>query len=672
MKNLKKAVCRLLLFAVLFVTAAPMTTVSAAGSGSVNNMNVVFVLDGSGSMFTTDKDQLRFEAVELFLGLSTESGNYMGAVVFDDHIILKRDLARIDGKADKNELSKEVRKAVSNGDTDIGSAILEAVRMLKQSGNSGLPSAIILLSDGNTDLPKDRTGDKLTESWRRKAAAIDYARQKEISIHSVCLNANGKAKKEELQEISDATGGTCVEVKRAKDLKDVFNQFYNIIYSTKTMNLVDTKIPKSGELKVPFTIPVIGVKEANIIINTMNPDTSYNLFHPQGYGYTRAELEDMVIRAKTFTVIKIEKPQPGDWELVVRGASKDQVKIDMVYNTDLTLELDKTQIQTNGQKVLWQLSVQVANEGTVVTNEEVYKQYPFQAVLTDKSTGDTTKLELTADGAKRIAEFETEGYGKYKVQAFCEIDDMKVRSGALTVQKANTAPEWRQDPIVIDKKIHLFSKNRYTLDLNTLAADAEDDRLEFQIEDSGYDEEEVRIEDGSKLTVKIKSCENGSLTVAAVDPAGASAQARIEIKTTSVTGRMVLFILCILLLAAFILCIPLLRSYLSIVRGTVQILTYGGEGTDLPVTFDGEKGRMLLSRQIHPSQNIGIRLEKCYLTAGEKNSCIYLISSDGYYSDQDGGQKKKKIRIRAGVEVTISSDIDFTNGMRIIYMPYQE
>ena len=652
MKKIRKAVCSLLLFAAFLMTVFPALTVSAAGTGSVNNMNVVFVLDGSGSMYTTDKDQLRFEALELFLGLSTESGNYMGAVVFDDQIILKQEIQPIQGKADKSELSGKVRKAVSKGDTDIGSAVLEAVRMLKQSGSPDLPSAIILLSDGNTDLPKDRTGAKLAESEHRKAAAIDYARQKEISIHSVCLNANGKAKKEELQEISDATGGTCVEY--------------------KTTNLFDTKIPKSGELKVPFTIPVIGVKEANIIINTLNPDTTYNLFHPQGYGYTRAELDQMVIRAKTFTVIKIEKPEPGEWELVVRGARRDQVKIDMVYNTDLSLNLEKKEKQTSGQKVLWELSVQAANEGTAVTNEKVYKQYPFWAVVTDPSTGDTKKLELSADGAKSVAEFETEGYGKYKVQAFCEIDDMKVRSNALTVQKANTLPEWKNHPVVIEKKTHLFSKSLYTVDLNTLASDAEDSSLDFQIVDSGFGEEEVFIEGGSELKVKIKSCGSGSLTVAAVDQAGAASQVQIEIRTSSITGIIVISMILAILLIAFVLCLPIIRSYLAVVRGTIQILTYGEEGTDMPVTFDGEKGRMILARQLHPSQDIGIRLEKCYLTAGEKNNCIYFVSADGYYSDQDAGQKKKKICIRAGMEVNISSDMDFANGMRIVYMPYQQ
>jgi len=104
MKKISKAVCSLLLFAAFLMAVSPALTVSAAGTGSVNNMNVVFVLDGSGSMYTTDKDQLRFEALELFLGLSTESGNYMGAVVFDDQIILKQEIQPIQGKADKSDL----------------------------------------------------------------------------------------------------------------------------------------------------------------------------------------------------------------------------------------------------------------------------------------------------------------------------------------------------------------------------------------------------------------------------------------------------------------------------------------------------------------------------------------------------------------------------------------
>lgn len=683
MKNIKKAGCRLYtaaaacllglclgLFAEIALTA-PAKAAYAASSGA-NNMNVVFVLDGSGSMYTTDREKLRFEALELFLGLSTESGNYMGAVVFDDGIILQRDIVPIQNRAAKSELSEEVKRAASNGDTDIGSAILTAVRMLKESGSPDLPSAMILLSDGNTDLPKDTSGKKLEESAHRKAAAIDYARQKEIAVHSVCLNANGKAKLEELREISDATGGTCVEVKRAEDLKEVFNQFYNIIYATETMNLVDTKLPRSGELKVPFSIPVIGVKEANIIINTLNADTSYSLFTPKGYGYTRAELDAMAIRAKTFTVIKIEKPQPGDWELVVRGARKDQVKIDMVYNTDLSMRLEEKQTQSEGQKAAWELSAQVWNDAEAVSEEAVYREYPFWIVVTDKATGETEKLDLSAGAGSSVGQYATEGYGKYKVQAFCKIDGMKVKSNVVTLQKANTAPVWNDDPIVIDKKIHPFSKSLLKLDLNTYASDAEDgaDGLHFQIVDSTFGEDEVSLEDAA-LKIKIKKCGDGELTVEAADAAGAVAKAQIQIRTVSITGYLVAAVLLVLLLAALVVLFPVLRSFTAVVRGTVQVLTYGEEGTDQPVTFDGDQGRMVLSRYVHPSQDIGLHLEKCYLNAAEKKDCIYFVSAQGVYSDQDGGQKKKKVCVRAGMEVNISSDMDFTKGIRISYMPYQ-
>ena len=46
------------------------------------------------------------------------------------------------------------------------------------------------------------------------------------------------------------------------------------------------------------------MEEANIIINTLNPDTTYNLLNPDGYGYIQAEMDAMSIKAKTFTVIK--------------------------------------------------------------------------------------------------------------------------------------------------------------------------------------------------------------------------------------------------------------------------------------------------------------------------------------------------------------------------------
>ena len=59
----EKMVVLLLLSAVAWVLGLPVggtVETAYASSGGANNMNVVFVLDGSGSMYTTDKDKLRF------------------------------------------------------------------------------------------------------------------------------------------------------------------------------------------------------------------------------------------------------------------------------------------------------------------------------------------------------------------------------------------------------------------------------------------------------------------------------------------------------------------------------------------------------------------------------------------------------------------------------------
>ena len=308
-----------------------MIKARAEDSKTANRMNVVFVLDQSGSMYNTDRNSLRYEAVDLFLGLARDTGNYMGAVVFDDGIVLQRGIKVMNGKVAKTELSNSIRAASSDGDTDIGKAIELATNMLRDSGNKELDSVIILLSDGNTDLPKDKTGQALAASEASKQNAINNANNNGYKIHSVCLNSNGNANPEELRMISEATGGVSVEVRSAEDLKEVFNQFYNIIYSTETVVLADTLIPDSGRLEIPFEIPRIGVEEANIIISTLNPRTSYTIWKPDGQEMAGNELEAVRITANTFSIIKIPNPSAGTWKIIVQGIPGDQVKIDMVY-----------------------------------------------------------------------------------------------------------------------------------------------------------------------------------------------------------------------------------------------------------------------------------------------------------------------------------------------------
>lgn len=204
MRRMKKRIYHFMLAVILLLTMTGTLSSSGAQAAAANRYNVVFVIDASGSMKKTDGFLWRYEAIDLFLGLATDKGNYMGAVIFNDGIVATMPLQEISGKEMKTLFSQNLRNAPVRGDTDIGGAFLTAVDMLNANKNPDLPSVIILLSDGNTDFPNDNTGERLTQSNNNKQEAINKARENGYPVFSVCLNANNTANTAELREIGRA------------------------------------------------------------------------------------------------------------------------------------------------------------------------------------------------------------------------------------------------------------------------------------------------------------------------------------------------------------------------------------------------------------------------------------------------------------------------------------
>ena len=52
---------------------------------NLTHFNVGLVIDGSGSLGSTDPNKLRYDAIDLFLALLTNKGNNIDTVVFNDN-----------------------------------------------------------------------------------------------------------------------------------------------------------------------------------------------------------------------------------------------------------------------------------------------------------------------------------------------------------------------------------------------------------------------------------------------------------------------------------------------------------------------------------------------------------------------------------------------------------
>ena len=161
----------------------PCIQANAEKESSNNRFNVVIVLDASGSMKNTDPNGFRYEAISQFTGLLAEQGNVLGGVVFHTDLAAEKTLTEITSQAGKDAVTDMLKSIPSNGGwTNTGAGLSRAVEMIKQNGDPELPSVILFLSDGNTEMAsKEATQASLDQ----KADAIQEAREQGIQIYSV-------------------------------------------------------------------------------------------------------------------------------------------------------------------------------------------------------------------------------------------------------------------------------------------------------------------------------------------------------------------------------------------------------------------------------------------------------------------------------------------------------
>lgn len=630
-----------------------------------NRFNVVFVLDASGSMEDTDPDDLRFDATKLFLGLLANDGNYVGSVVFSTDIIKATDIKLVNGAADKAEIENDIESCEVGGWSGIGIALDKGVEMLNEKGNKDLQSVIILMSDGKSELGNE---DDLIECNELKAKAINNARKNDIKIYTVGLHSDGgedSADIEELKQISDATSGKCEEVKSAEDLKDVFGEFYNLIYGTSTTIIFEGKVPSNGIINKSFDIPDTGVEEVNIIISSKSSINNIVLEKPSGAKMTSDDVKKVTTKSKSFSITKLTGPEGGQWNLSAEGKAGDDVKIEMVYNDCLSIaaEYNETQKYVVGDTL--QVNGYLYNKDEKATTG--YDDYKAILHLTKQTSGNeedniVSELDMSVDGASYVAEIPIDEIGTYKMymQVVGNGIEKKTDENPIVINVGNTAPEVNKEKIEQHFWVIPFVTKTGDVDLSGAVTDAEDDNLSYSVESSSFKDTSY-ILDGNTLTMTdFNDLSEGSFTIKATDSNGASAEFDVEITTTNV-GILALIIIAII--AVIVLAVIGIMTYILLNKrfmGDCFASTYNYETGEYSSEVKRTKGRGRIRMSAFGLHVPGLDLSKCYLQA-TNNDYIYFCSKTPVYGD---GNMSKKIRIDRR-DISISKDSNSSSGIRV-------
>ncbi len=643
------------------MTAAEMAAQAGDSIPLSNRFNVMMVLDASASMGYTDRGGYRFDAMKLFTNLMADEGNVLGGEVFSTGIDLPGKLSPVNGQREKDKIVDAMKNVqYPGGWTNIGGGLTDAVGVLKDR-NQELDSVIILLTDGITAMP-DRALEE--ESYRLEDIAIKWLKENNIPVYCVCLNAEGSSNISELERISEETDGKCVQIRQAKDLNNVFKDFYKLIYGVKTrVDLsVDTVFPEEGSLETPFDVPGFAVEEVNIVIQ--GKTTDIRLVQPSGReGYADRHDYD------SFTALKISGSDlvPGMWTLVTEGVPGDAIQIEVIYNNNLKAELFNDEKTVVSKTLPTDKPVMFYTKLATDTAEaEKLEYYGFDAelaVLNDlEEEIDRVPMAVGMECFEAGVTLEPGEYYFVTTVTGPNLSKDSNMIGPLTFKAAdepepkpepvNTAPTASQSSLKKTVFIWPFAGGKWVENVGALVKDKEDPVLKYSIaESSFYKNASCTVDAGGTVTLKLGNFHRfgkGSVTVRATDSKGLYCDVRLQ-ATVINTVFILLGLLAVAAIAGLV--------YWLINRGQGSGST-PARGGNIIVSSDinglvrtsspykAGKGRILLSH-FQGIDNIGLDYSRCYFE-GANDTFVFLTTESIYVGDDED----KKLLIRYDADRT--------------------
>lgn len=354
MRHMKKILTVLLAAVMLIcmsVSAVWAEGEEVAQQTTADNMSfdVIFAIDGSGSMKKSDALKLRLTAGRLFTEMTYSNTSRAGFVQFTNIIMDSQgltDLSTEDSKASFRDRLSGLQDSVKGSwDTDISLGLTQALNLLKEgdSFNGDRNPMIILLSDGNTDLPNGpRT---VEESNAELTGTLSEAASLGVPIYSIGLNYDGKLDVDYMQNIANQTGGAFYNITTATDFNKYMTDIFGNVADGDLTGLNPAYI--DGRFVTDFVIDNGSVLMANIVILTDKGVSDPLLIDPTGAVVPLDADHGVIVstdtsdenKVSTYTILKIMYPVQGAWKVSVKGEADDAVQVNLLTTYDISFKL---------------------------------------------------------------------------------------------------------------------------------------------------------------------------------------------------------------------------------------------------------------------------------------------------------------------------------------------
>lgn len=310
------------LVSILLMAALPIQT-----EQSSNNISVLFILDNSGSMANSDRENLRYSAARLFTSLLNE-GDAVGALIFATNTqVITEKIEVIDSQDEKTELANQFMPVPADGYTDAKAAFILAEEMLNKSTDRPDETVIIFLTDGTPEV-ESQSSNYISET-------LEEAVSLGIPVRSIALTQGGATSF--LTDLATKTGGQVHTANTAVDLLDVFLEILGNLKDRTVLGEGIVNAPTEEEISVdvsviPYLKQVSFVVSKGKLISTtlIDPDGKIVSLSDPRIKFTR--LDD-----PNFDVFTLENITGGVWRVALEGTGEAQIRT--ILNASLRVKI---------------------------------------------------------------------------------------------------------------------------------------------------------------------------------------------------------------------------------------------------------------------------------------------------------------------------------------------
>ena len=366
------------------------------------SVQAVIVFDVSGSMRQSDPNRLSVSAAQLFTNLS-KPGDALGLAAFSDSAVGLMPLTPgLDTRA-RESLQQSLAKLRFDGQTTNLVAALEAgLAAFPQQADSSHRRLVLLLTDGQLDLGKNRQEEEAAAREHIVSSLIPEYHRRDISLYTIAFTSG--ADHGFLKEMADASAGDSRFIEDAQSLHQAFSQIFIGAHESETFPLEQSSIQIDAS-----------IQDLSLVFAKSTPDERIALLSPQRRIVQASDTPEGTTWQSTpaYDLVRMHEPQPGTWQIDRSGDVQSGVGIIAESTIKLQVELDAAFTEV-GTPVAIRAFLEDQSQTPASVKHEDGQTLTAELAAPDGSTSSLT-LAPDADGSFSVRTTPLAVAGKYSL-----------------------------------------------------------------------------------------------------------------------------------------------------------------------------------------------------------------------------------------------------------------